>query len=287
MQESHSYWVPIISNIIFTTTIILVYGYLIFRAIKNYNLKSLALQTKFEEFKSRQEKLLLETELEIQEQTFQFISKEIHDNVTQGLSLAKLNLNIVDWANLIETKKLIHKSKELIAKALSDLNHLSKSLDSDLIESYGLIHAVKFEIERWQRLSKNDITLYIEGEIKFLPTNSELFIFRIIQESINNIIKYANAENTMIKLIYQHEEIQIQIIDDGIGFNPDTIYANKKIGEMAGLKNIRQRAESLNGRLTISSVPGNGTILDVIIPTNLNIYSDDKSSTSRRSTYNL
>ena len=283
MQESHSYWVPIISNIIFTTTIILVYGYLIFRAIKNYNLKSLALQTKFEEFKSRQEKLLLETELEIQEQTFQFISKEIHDNVTQGLSLAKLNLNIVDWANLIETKKLIHKSKELIAKALSDLNHLSKSLDSDLIESYGLIHAVKFEIERWQRLSKNDITLYIEGEIKFLPTNSELFIFRIIQESINNIIKYANAENTMIKLIYQHEEIQIQIIDDGIGFNPDTIYANKKIGEMAGLKNIRQRAESLNGRLTISSVPGNGTILDVIIPTNLNIYSDDKSSTSRRS----
>ncbi len=97
--------------------------------------------------------------MEIQEQTFQFISKEIHDNVTQGLSLAKLNLNIIELENITESKLLIHKSTELIAKALSDLNHLSKSLDADLIESYGLIHAIKYEIERWQRLTKNDIEL--------------------------------------------------------------------------------------------------------------------------------
>jgi two-component system, NarL family, sensor kinase len=283
MQTSYSYWLPLMTNVIFTTVIITVYGFLIYRAIKNYNLKSLELKTKLEDLKSHQEKLLLKTELEIQEQTFQFISKEIHDNVTQGLSLAKLNLNIIDIDNIQESKLLIHKSTALISKALSDLNHLSKSLDADLIESYGLIHAIKYEIERWQRLAKNDIELEVNGELQFLNTNSELLIFRIIQESINNIIKYAKAENIKITIIYSTEHIQISVKDDGIGFDPATIFTNKKIGEMAGLKNMRQRAESLDGKLTIDSTPGMGTLLNVNIPINSKIIANAQSGTGRRS----
>jgi signal transduction histidine kinase len=260
-----------------------VYGYLIFQAIKKYNKKSLELKKNLEEVKSNQEKLLLKTELEIQEQTFQFISKEIHDNVTQSLSLAKLNLIIIDLENKSESTMLIHKSTELIAKALSDLNHLSKSLDADLIESYGLIHAIKYEIDRWQRLTKNDIELEVNGELQFLNTNSELLIFRIIQESINNIIKYATAENIKITISYSKENIKILIKDDGIGFDPNTIFTNKKIGEMAGLKNMRQRAESLEGQLTIESTPGKGTLLKVIIPLNTKISENDQSSIGRRS----
>jgi len=283
MQTNYSYWIPLMANLIFTTIIITVYGFLIYRAIKVYNMKSLALQQNIEDLKSKQNKLLLETELEIQEQTFQFISKEIHDNVTQGLSLAKLNLNIIELDNISESKLLIHKSTELIAKALSDLNHLSKSLDADLIESYGLIHAIKYEIERWQRLTKNDIEIDVNGELQFLSTNSELLIFRIIQESINNIIKYAKAENIKITISYSYEYIKITINDDGIGFDPDTIFTNKKIGEMAGLKNMRQRAESLDGKLTIESTPGSGTALKVIIPINNKFTENDQSSTGRRS----
>ena len=283
MQTNYSYWIPLMANLIFTTIIITVYGFLIYRAIKIYNMKSLALQQNIEDLKSKQNKLLLETELEIQEQTFQFISKEIHDNVTQGLSLAKLNLNIIELDNISESKLLIHKSTELIAKALSDLNHLSKSLDADLIESYGLIHAIKYEIERWQRLTKNDIEMDVNGELQFLNTNTELLIFRIIQESINNIIKYAKAENIKITICYSSESIKITINDDGIGFDPDTIFTNKKIGEMAGLKNMRQRAESLDGKLTIESTPGKGTLLNVIIPINTKLTENDQSSTGRRS----
>ena len=283
MQTYFSYWAPIIINIIFSTTIITVYGFLIFSAIKKYNNKSLELKINLEEVKSNQEKLLLKTELEIQEQTFQFISKEIHDNVTQGLSLAKLNLNIIELDNISESKILIHKSTELISKALSDLNHLSKSLDADLIESYGLIHAIKYEIERWQRLTKNDIELEVHGELQFLSTNCELLIFRIIQESINNIIKYAQAEHIKITITYTPENIKFSIKDDGVGFDPNTIFSNKKIGEMAGLKNMRQRAESLDGQLTIESTLGKGTVLNIIIPLTIKLTENDQSSISRRS----
>jgi len=130
---------------------------------------------------------------------------------------------------------------------------------------------------------KNDIELEVRGELQFLNTNSELLIFRIIQESINNIIKYAKAENIKISIHYSEENMKISITDDGIGFDPDTIIANKKIGEMAGLKNMRQRAESLNGKLTIDSTPGKGTLLNIIIPINIKIMENDQSSTGRRS----
>jgi signal transduction histidine kinase len=163
------------------------------------------------------------------------------------------------------------------------LNHLSKSLDADIIESYGLIHAVKYEIERWQRLTKNDIELSVIGELKFLNSNSELLIFRIIQESINNITKYAKAENIDISIFYTDINLRITITDDGVGFNPDTILTNKKIGQMAGLKNMRQRAESLEGKLIINSTPGKGTILEVLIPINNKLNDDDQSSIGGRS----
>lgn len=282
MQTEYHYLIPIIVNVIFTTIIITIYGYLIYRAVKNYNQKSLILRQNLEDFKSHQVELLLKTELEIQEQTFQFISKEIHDNVTQGLSLAKLNLNLIDLDNLSESKLLIHKSSDLIAKALSDLNHLSKSLDADLIESFGLIHAIKYEISRWERIAKNEIQFEIVGDLQFLATNSELLIFRIIQESINNIIKYANAENIKISITYSIESIVIAIIDDGIGFNPETIFSTKKIGQMAGLKNMRKRAESLNGKLIIDSKVGLGTTLKVYIPLNTKKNNDDQNSAGRR-----
>ncbi len=283
MQTNISFWIPITINIVFSILVIAIYGLLIYRAIKKYNIKSVQLQRNLEEVKTNQEKLLLKTELEIQEQTFQFISKEIHDNVTQGLSLAKLNLNVIDLQNLQESQLLIHKSIDLIAKALSDLNHLSKSLDADLIESYGLIHAIKFEIERWRRLTKNDIELNILGELKFLNTNSELLIFRIIQEAINNIIKYAKAEYIIINFAYSTNTLKVDIKDDGIGFNPEAISINRKIGEMAGLKNMRQRAESLEGKLLIESQPGQGTLLQVIIPINNKLIENDQSSIGRRS----
>ena len=123
----------------------------------------------------------------------------------------------------------------------------------------------------------------VTGELQFLNTNTELLIFRIIQESINNIIKYAKAENIKITICYSSENIKITINDDGIGFDQDTIFTNKKIGEMAGLKNMRQRAESLDGKLTIESTPGKGTALKVLIPINNKFTENDQSSTGRRS----
>lgn len=239
---------------------------MIFNAIKSYNEKSLALQKNLEELKLNQEKMILETEMEIKEQTFQFISREIHDNVIQTLSLAKLNLNILDYESPIDNKLLVNKSVDLISKSLSDLNYLSKSLDTDLIENHGLVESLQFELEKWIMHSKIQLKLDVNGEIIHLKTSTELIVFRIIQESLSNILKYANATSILIVLNYFSNSLLLTITDDGIGFNPEKEMENKMIGKKAGLKNMKQRAEMADGKFEIESNANRGTTISVKLP---------------------
>jgi signal transduction histidine kinase len=239
---------------------------MIFNSIKNYNEKSLVLQRNLEELKLNQEKMILETEVEIKEQTFQFISREIHDNIIQTLSLAKLNLNILDYENIGDANVLVSKSIDLLTKSLSDLNYLSKSLDADLISNHGLTQALQFELEKWTMHSKTIFTFDIFGEIKFLNVTAELIVFRIIQEALSNIVKYANATNIAIALHYNVDQLSFTISDNGIGFDPESEIENKKIGKKAGLKNMKKRAELVNGTFEIKSNTNKGTIITVMIP---------------------
>ena len=250
----------------FSTIIIVFYGVMIFNSIKIYNEKSLLLQKDLEELKINQEKMILETEVEIQEQTFQFISREIHDNIIQTLSLAKLNLNVLDYKNPLEINVLVTKSVDLITKSLSDLNNLSKSLDADLIANHGLTQALQFELEKWSMHSKTKLKLEVIGEIQHIKTSTELIVFRIIQESLSNILKYANASSILIALNYSSNELLFTIKDNGIGFNPEKELGNKKIGKKAGLKNMKQRAEMVNGQFEIESNLNKGTTISVKIP---------------------
>jgi signal transduction histidine kinase len=241
------------------------------------------LQRDIEDLKFKQEKLLLQTEIEIQEQTFKFISMEIHDNITQVLSLAKLHLNCLELIKDFQNTDRLNKSKDLISKSLEDLSNLSKSLDSDIIESHGLIHSIQYEIERWKRFTDDNIELEIIGNVEFLNNRNELLIFRIIQEALNNIIKYAKASIITIRIEQIDSDLKISINDNGIGFDIEKIYENKKVGKMSGLKNMKQRAEILAGRLNIFSTPGSGSTIEAIIPLNNNTLENDKNSIGRRS----
>jgi len=282
MQNTNTSWYIVGTIITVTTFIISFYGYLIYRTIKKHNAKSLALQMKLEELKFKQEKLILQTEIEIQEQTFQFISMEVHDNITQVLSLAKLYLNCLELNNDSENLSRLHNSKELISKSLIDLSSLSKSLDSDIIESHGLIHALQFEIERWKKFSKKSFELNISTTVQFMDKQKELLIFRIIQEALNNIVKYADASSVKVIMQNEDDDLVISILDNGKGFDLQTVYENKKAGQMAGLKNMRHRAESLNGQLEILSTPGKGSKITARVPIISNSNNDDKNCVSGR-----
>ena len=212
---------------------------------------------------------MLESELEVREQTFQYISKEIHDNILQTLSLAQLTLNCIDpeMKNAGESFQHIKKVRELQSKTLTDLNSLSKTLDSDIIETHGLVVAIQLEIDRWQKLFENKIILLIEGETIHLPKNAELFIFRIIQEAISNASKHSGARTLIIAIKYDTEKTTVTVEDNGKGFNLDTIYDHLDPTKMSGLKNMKKRTELLGGKFNIRTQPGYGTSITATIPT--------------------
>jgi signal transduction histidine kinase len=211
------------------------------------------------DLKAQYERTLFQSQLEIQEQTFRNISQEIHDNIGQVLSLAKLNLNTIPQ---IESSDKIALTEELLGKAINDLRDLSKSLHPEKIVDIGLINAIRNELVVMQKASKLSAELITNDEELKLSNEKCIIVFRMMQEILHNILKHAKAKNVKVKMHVNDNNITIEIIDDGKGFD----MANLKSTETGiGLKSIQQRCALINASFNIDSTPGAGTSIKLII----------------------
>lgn len=208
---------------------------------------------------------LLQTQLEIQEQTLKTISEEIHDNVGQVLSLAKLNLNTFES----NPEKKLTDTRELISKAINDLRDLSRSMHGDRIAELGLHQSLADELQILQNSGEFETHLDIIGESYKLPQQKEMVIFRIVQEALNNAIKHAKAKNISLQVNYQPEIFTLTVSDDGAGFDTAVMQKNKGIG----LKSMQNRAQLIGATCKLQSSKYNGTSIIIELPTlnNLNL----------------
>ena len=245
--------------------IILLLAGLIISLIFLYQKKQLGYQQNLETLKLDHEKNLMAAQLEIQEDTFQHISKEIHDNISLSLTLAKLNLNTLSWNEKEKAVSQVNSSIELISQSITNLSDISKSLNSDIIASQGLITAIKNEIQRIREIGLFAIHLNIMGNPVYMDIQRELIIFRIIQEAFNNIIKHAKATDTALTLNYNATGLSVTIRDNGSGFVwPDKALSDKT--GKAGLKNMETRTKMIGGKIQLESIVDKGTILSFSIP---------------------
>src|ERR1043165_9187214 len=162
---------------------------------------------------------LLHAQLEIQEQTLKNIAQEIHDNIGQVLSLAKLNLFTMDIAKQTDLVEKISNSKELVSKAIQDLRDLSRSLNADSIIDMGLVKAIGHELELIHKTELCSTHLDVQGELPKLDEKKELILFRIVQESLHNIIKHASAKNINVTIKNSVDLFELILTDDGKGFD--------------------------------------------------------------------
>lgn len=218
--------------------------------------------------KASYENLLLQSQLEMQEQTFQNISREIHDNIGQKLTLAKLYLNTLDITNTNKVSSQINSSVEMIGDAINDLSDISRSMSSEIILNNGLIKALEFEVEQLNKPGVYNITLSITGNSVFLAADKELVLFRIVQEALNNVIKHSLATTISLQLNYEFDKLILTIIDNGKGFDHTTETISG-----TGLSNMAKRTQLLKGNFIINSTSGKGTIIKIEIP----IYDDNST----------
>jgi len=207
------------------------------------------------------EQTLLKSQLEIQEHTFNEISREIHDNIGQVLSLVRINLNTLRAPDDTDKLELMD---DLMGKAINDLRNLSHSLDADHIRNNGWTSAIQKLLNDLQRSGKYKIIISIEEELPALGSDKPIILFRMIQEVVNNIIRHAGADTICLDAKKENDKIEIAIKDNGKGF--DT--AGNSPG--LGLQNLKNRAKMINAGLLVNSEPGKGTCVSISIKTENN-----------------
>lgn len=218
-----------------------------------------------DQLQARYHQELLRTQLEIQEQTLKTISQEIHDNIGQTLSLAKLNLALEDEQQNGNNIK-VASSHQLVSKAIQDLRDLSRSLNTDYVAEMGLIRSIEYELEMISKTGVIKTNLQVEGQQRKLDKQKELILFRIVQESLNNIIKHAGADRLSVTANYQLQELLITINDNGKGVDLTPLNENGNAVFGLGIRNMDNRAKLIGADFSMASILGNGTTVKIKLP---------------------
>lgn len=208
------------------------------------------------------QKLVAQAVVDAQEKERSIIGKELHDNVNQILSTAKLYLEVAkndenDRINLMDL------STQNISEAINEIRTISRSLVPSSIGDLGLAESIQDLLESIKIAKTMSINYYPQADVdKVLNEQQKLMLFRIAQEQVNNILKHAQAKNINCELYIENGAVILSIADDGIGFDTDQVKFKKGVG----LSNISSRAELFNGKVDIISAPGKGCKLNISVP---------------------
>lgn len=198
--------------------------------------------------------------LELQEKERSEISRELHDNVGQKLSAASMMLNI--------EQRDLEKIKYLVNTSIQDIRNLSRALNTPELNSETLGKNLCYLIENLPEPDK--VSFISEFEDDILSDFTKGQIYRIVQESVNNALKYSKAENIQVHIKEDKNILSVQVKDNGIGFETDQMIPGN------GIKNIRERVKNCSGEFNLHSMPQHGTKISIKIPIN-----NVKNSTSR------
>ena len=203
--------------------------------------------------KLAKQKQILDTTIQAQEKERMEIGLELHDNVTQLLATAKILINAA-IAMPYKIDECLSKSKDFIMRALKELRDISHSMLPPPLEDKAFVDSVR-EFGKTMKMSgamDTEVQLPSTDDIRLLPQELKLSIYRIIQEQVNNIIKHSQATKMRIHLKVKNNVAELMVDDNGKGIQSDS--RPKGIG----LKNIENRVKMMNGTLEIKTGAGKG-----------------------------
>jgi len=217
------------------------------------------LERELTEEKIYRQKEILRATLDAQEKEREEIGRELHDNVNQILTTARLYLDCINGQEHEQQHDIIERSSNIITTAIEEIRKLSGSMTQTFNKEVGLKLSIEDLVENIRRLADHirinfDFSL---PEEELLDDKLKMAVFRITQELLNNVLKHAAATRIHISIRRNETILSLQISDNGKGF--DTRKKRKGIG----INNIINRAEFFSGHVVIDSSPGNGCLISV------------------------
>jgi signal transduction histidine kinase len=214
-----------------------------------------ALHTSYERIRDLGSRLL-----NAQEEERSRIARELHDDISQQLSVLTIDLKLLGQAMQGETESAAAdalRRAEVIGASVHDLSH---RLHPARLRVLGLVEALN-ELKKEVSYPGVTITFTHEGVPSTLPPDLTLCLFRIVQEALQNAFKHGEARNVSVDLTGVPDAVALTIVDDGVGFEVDAAW-HKGLG----LISVHERVEAIGGRFELRSSPGAGTRLDVSVP---------------------
>ncbi|MBG86012.1 MAG: hypothetical protein CMO80_03815 [Verrucomicrobiales bacterium] len=200
--------------------------------------------------------------LDIQEEERRFLSRELHDEIGQHLTgmkaMIQSNINSLPEENTGGLKKIV----KLVNDLMGQVRQLSINLRPQMLDKLGLVKALEWHFNRVWEQSQIRIA-FSHNEFDRLPPHIEIAIFRIAQEALTNVARYAEVEKATVRLFVDDDRCRLQIEDAGEGFDAA---AKLEAMQTSGLSGMRERASLLGGELIIESELGNGTCLTADLP---------------------
>lgn len=208
---------------------------------------------KLDQIKAEHEKTLLNIENEIQQETLTHIGRELHDNIGQLLSLAKLNFGSAKPEKHAEGRIILN-------QIIKEVRGLSKTLNIDWVEAITLDDFFEQELKKIQATGFCETTFENSINNFELTKDQKLVLIRVTQECLNNAIKHASPDSIDVKIYQNGKGKYINIIDDGKGF--DVTIPSKG----SGMTNLKKRMETIGGEFHLTSVVGKGTEIKLLLP---------------------
>lgn len=205
--------------------------------------------------------------IQAQEEERKRVAREIHDGPAQSMANVVLRTELVEKVFIHEgiekAREELNEIKGMIRESLTDVRRIIFNLRPMALDDLGLAPTLKRYIEELSKKNHTDFEFKTFGKENRLPPAMEVALFRLVQESLNNVIKHAKATDVQLKLEFQRDRIFLIVSDNGIGFD-----MKQKTREGFGILGMKERIKLLEGQIVIQSALGKGTKLFLSIPLN-------------------
>ncbi|MCB2219568.1 MAG: HAMP domain-containing protein [Bacteroidetes bacterium] len=236
----------------------------------SFNGMAASLREKDSELKAERNKRITAM-IDGEEHERQRLSRELHDGLGQSLIALKLKLEGIDGRDIGVTNKTLKEAKTSCDDTISEIRRISNDLMPAVLIEFGLITALKNIGDDITENTKTAIHFNYSGKFNDFDNRMTIYLFRIIQEALHNIVKHADASIAEVKLERKPKLLRISIEDNGKGL----LRVENSNLSGNGIPNMRERVRLLKGDITINSDPGKGTKIIVEVPLNADNHEID------------
>jgi signal transduction histidine kinase len=259
IEKKNNLNIALIAGIFF----LLFVGLLIYRNLRNrHKILKQSEQLKMQkiiELEKEKQLIAAQSLLKGQEEERTRMARDLHDGVGGLLSGVKLSMSNMKGNFFLSEENALAMNNVIMQldQSIAELRRVSHNMMPESLIKYGLKEALENYCETLNVSGKIKVQLQTYGMEERMEQSTEIVIYRMVQELLNNVIKHADAKNVLIQLMRKNDRFTLTVEDDGNGFDP------KEISNGAGLENIKARAEYLNGNVDIVSSKGEGTSVTI------------------------